>query len=47
MVYFLKNAKIAKTVQLHNCNRFEFRDYFWEKHMGEDDVLFTNHLVGK
>ena len=29
------------------CNGFEIRDYFWEKLMGEDDILYTNHLAGK
>ena len=29
------------------CNGFEFRDYFQEKHMVEDNVLFTNHLAVK
>ena len=28
------------------CNGFEIRDYFQEEHVGEDDILFTNHLVG-
>ena len=29
------------------CNGFKIRDYFQEKHVGEDNILFTNHLVGK
>ena len=28
------------------CNGFEIT-FILEKHMVEDDVLFTNHLVGK
>ena len=30
----------------HLCNGFKIT-FISEKHMVEDDVLFTNHLVGK
>ena len=37
----------CKSNNCNKCNGFEIRDYFQEIHVGEDDILFTNHLVGK
>ena len=37
---------VKATILLHKCNGFEITSA-WEEHVVEDDILFTNHQVGK
>ena len=39
-------SQLSKTFCRLKCNRFEIT-FISEKHVVEDDVLFTNHLAGK
>ena len=42
----MQQRTIRGILPTRQCNRFEIT-FVSEKHVGEDDVLFTNHLAGK